>query len=346
MTQLIGTEPRSDFYAYELVAAAHKLVTEVRPVSEGQQVLITVDSAGDSRVAYATASAVHTVGGIPVVLTYPTLPEPMGTPPKALAQAALGADIWFDFAVSYQLYSVAFDAALANGCIYVTLTGMDTDMMVRTIGRVPQRPLELMARRLYELGQQARHITITSPAGTNLRMEVDKAGDPIFDNPPTSGFPQMLGGQSWPMAHRESFSGTLVFDGAVWPPASLGLIREPVHLTVAEGFVPQIDGGSEARTYDKWLHSFDHPNALMVDHACYGFNPGVTRPSGRILEDERVFGCTQFGIGATSLGSPIHTDGVVLESSVWFDDEQIEECGRYVHPEIADLCRELGVMGY
>lgn len=54
----------------------------------------------------------------------------------------------------------------------------------------------------------------------------------------------------------------------------------------------------------------------------------------------------QFGIGVTELGSPIHSDGVVLNPSVWFDDVQIEDAGRYVHPDVARLCREMEVAGY
>ena len=73
----------------------------------------------------------------------------MGAPPLPLAQAALGADIWFDFAVAYQLYSTAYRAAVAKGCIYVCLTGMDVDMLVRTIGRVAYAPMEEMARNAF-----------------------------------------------------------------------------------------------------------------------------------------------------------------------------------------------------
>jgi leucyl aminopeptidase (aminopeptidase T) len=346
VTLALGNESRDDYLAFELTAAALKLVTEVRPVGRGQQVLVSVDSAGDMRAARATAGAVQAVGGVPTLVSYPTLPEPMSQPPRPLAQAALGADVWFDFAVAYQLYSPAYHAAVANGCIYVCLTGMDVDMMVRTIGRVPYPPMEEMARVLYRMSQAAETIRLTSPAGTDLRMTVDKKGDPFWEEDKHGGYAQMLGGQSGPMAHRESFEGVLVYDGAIWPPAEIGILGSPVRLTIEKGYATLIEGGAEAALYDRWLRSFESPAAMLMDHACYGFNPGVTRPSGRILEDERVFGCMQFGIGATELGSPIHSDGVVLAPSVWLDDVQIEEAGRYVHPDLARLCREMGVAGY
>jgi leucyl aminopeptidase (aminopeptidase T) len=343
----LGTEPRDEYYEIEVARAAHRLVTEVRPVEPGQQVLITADTASDARVVRATAGAAYAVGGVPTVVWVPTLPEPMQAPPTPLSKAVLGAHIWFDFAVAYQLYSPAYSAALENGCIYVCLTGMDVDMMVRTIGRVKYVPLQEMASCLYEMSQAAETVRVTSPAGTDATMRVDKAGDPFWEPPPAEGgFPQMLGGQSGYMMHRESFEGMLVFDGTLWPPSSLGLLRAPVRLTIEGGYAKQIDGGAEASIFARWLESFSHPAAYLVDHACYGFNPGVTRPSGRILEDERVFGCMQFGIGAPEHGSPVHTDGVVLNASVWLDDVQIEDAGRYVHPDLVAYCRAMGAMGY
>jgi leucyl aminopeptidase (aminopeptidase T) len=342
-----GTEPRDEYYEYELAHAARRLVTEVRPIEPGQQVLITADTAADARVVRATASAVYSVGGVPTVVWYPTLPEPMQEPPTPVAKAATGADVWIEFAVAYQLYSPAYDAALANGCIYVCLTGMDVDMMVRTIGRVSYPPLQEMATRLYYMSQAAETVRVASPAGTNLALTVDKAGDPFWEPPPAKGgYPQMLGGQSGFMICRESCEGTLVFDGTLWPPAELGVLRAPVRLVLEGGYIKDIQGGAEATIFARWLESFEHPEAYLMDHACYGFNPGVLRPSGRILEDERIFGCMQFGVGAPDYGSPAHTDGVVLNPSVWLDDVQIEETGRYTYPELKELCRAMGAPGY
>lgn len=46
MSSSLGTEQRDEYYCYELTAAAHKLVTEFRPLSAGQQVFITADTDG------------------------------------------------------------------------------------------------------------------------------------------------------------------------------------------------------------------------------------------------------------------------------------------------------------
>jgi leucyl aminopeptidase (aminopeptidase T) len=342
-----GVEPVPEYMQNELYAAAHKLVTEFRPVAPGQQVLVTGDTSSDLRVVQAIAGAVQAIGGVPSVAWYPMLPEPMQEPPQPIAQAATAAEIWIDLAVSYQLYSPAYQAAIQNGCVYVCLTGMDVDMLVRTVGRVPYQPLKEMANWLYRRSQAASKIRVTNPAGTDLSMCIDKAGDPFWEPPPSrGGYPQMLGGQSGFMAFRESFEGILVFDGALWPPAELGLLHSPVRMRIEGGYIKKIEGGQEATIFSNWLAAAGNPYVYLLEHACYGFNPGVTRPSGRILEDERVFGCMQFGIGATPLGSPLHADGVVLDASVWLDDEQIETEGHYVHPELVEFCRAMGVKGY
>jgi len=347
MTFKLGVEPRSEYLEIELAAAAHKLVTELRPLQAGQQVLITADTSSDLRVVRAIAGAVQVRGAVPTVAWYPTLPDPMMDPPRPVSQAVVAAEVWFDFAVAYQLYSPAYTRAVESGCIYVCLTGMDVDMLVRTVGRVPFGPLRAMADWLYRRSQEAERVHVTSPAGTDLWMKIDKAGDPFWEPPPAQGgYPQMLGGQSGFMAHRESYEGMLVFDGALWPPAELGLLRDPVHLRLERGYVKSITGGQEATIFARYLERAGNPYAYLMEHACYGFNPGVARPTGRILEDERVFGCMQFGVGATPFGSPVHTDGVVLNASVWLDEVQIEAEGRYMHPELVDFCRQMGVPGY
>lgn len=332
-----GTEATPEFAAFELHQAAHVLLTQVRPVAPGEYVLITADSQSDQRVARATAAAAHSLDAVPIVMTYPKC-TPMGPAPEPLAGAARNVRHWINFSIGYHLYSDAYQAAIDAGCVYLELTGMDVDMMIRTIGNVDNALLEEVKTLLYQKSQAAKTLRLTNPAGSNLTMTIDPAGDPFWEDPPAEGgWPQMLGGQSGCMVVRESVCGTLVFDGAAWPPESLGLLHQPIVMNFVDGYATEFSGGPEAKLYEQWFRSFDHPEALLFDHFCYGFNPGVQHPTGRILEDERVFGCVQIGIGASEYGSPAHSDGVVLNPSVWLDDHQIEAEGTYVDPDIASL---------
>ena len=163
----------------------------------------------------------------------------------------------------------------------------------------------------------------------------------------------MLAGQiSWNPV-ESSQEGTLVYDGAVWPPNELGLLKSPITCTVEKGRIVTIDGGNEAATFRNWMaHHNDEP-MYRIAHWSLGFNPGVMKSTGRIVEDERVFGCVEIGVGTKGawLGgetweAAAHTDGSILNPSIYLDGEPIEIDGRYTHPEAVDACRELKVPGY
>jgi len=231
---------------------------------------------------------------------------------------------------------------------------MDVEMMVRTIAQVDYPKLIKLSHVLGGLVAKADTIRVTNPAGTDLRgvmggRKIRYSGK-LADTP---GEPIMLGGQiSWSPL-EDTIEGTLVFDGAMWPPRELGILHSPIKLTVEKGRVAKVEGGAEAKVLERWFSSIDNPNIYRIAHYSLGFNPGVTRLTGRIVEDERVFGCIEFGIG--SQGAQIggecwdaggHTDGIVLNPSIYLDDEPVEIDGTYVHPDIVTACQELGVGGY
>jgi hypothetical protein len=175
-----------------------------------------------------------------------------------------------------------------------------------------------MAKLLYRLSQQAQTIRVTSPAGTGLLMTANKKGSPS-------------GASGWQMVpprfsvvspgHRCSVK----VSRELWfMTGSCGLRRSlascvdgsRLRLIIDKGYAIAVEGGREALIYRRWLRDFSEPTAMLMDHACYDFNPGIIKAIGRILEDEHVFGCMQFGVGAPELGSPICSDGVVLNPSV------------------------------
>jgi leucyl aminopeptidase (aminopeptidase T) len=229
------------------------------------------------------------------------------------------------------------------------------DSLVRMVGRVNYAVLDSLANRLVELSSRASEMHITSEQGTDLRVKVDpqggtahvlKGGGESVVSFEGEGSTQVPPGQSSFGHVPGTAEGTLVFDGAIYPPEEIGVLREPVTVEISEGRIVKITGGKEARDFERWLANWNHAGMYELAHCTYGFNPGVKRCKGEIGHDERVFGCMEFGMGAAWADAPGHTDGVVLEPSVWADDVQLEEQGRYVHPELVELSRQLGVAGY
>jgi leucyl aminopeptidase (aminopeptidase T) len=346
-------EPTPEWYWMELGRVGRKIVEEFFPIKPGENVVVTADTISDWRAVEETVKAIYAIGAIPTLIVHPTTEVATADPPEPVIAAVQACDAWIEFNDSYLLYSNAWKKAMEAGVRFFTLGG-DVDGLVRMVGRVTYSVLDDLANKLIELSNKAREMHITSSQGTDVRIKVDPKGSKghVLKGGPGvvrfegKGSTQVPPGQSSFGHVPDTVEGTLVFDGAVYPPAEIGVLREPVTLEVRKGRISKIRGGREAKIFEKWLAGWNHPGMYEIAHCTYGFNPGVKRCKGEIGHDERVFGCMEFGIGAKWADAPAHTDGVVLQPSVWADDVQLEEEGRYVHPELVELARQLGVEGY
>ncbi len=337
----------------ELELAAFKLVKDVMKVKKNEEVVITIDTGGDWQVAEAIARASSVLGAKPLVAWY-QMPPGVGKasdpyiPLNALKALLSNADVWIELNKSWLLYSTPYEEALKKGKVrYMCLVGMDAEMAVRTIGKVDVKLLYEFQRKLAEITRRAKHMRITSPAGMDVEFENDPQR-PIFVEGEVSGPGEyMLFGQVDWAPIEDSINGIIVFDGSVWPPQELGLLKNPIKLYVKEGTVVKIEGGPEAKIFESWLKSFKDPNMFKIAHISYGCNPGA-RLTGNILEDERVWGAVEWGLGFQSAGfkgkvgpAASHTDGICLSPTVWADGEKIIEDGEFVHPELIDLAKKL-----
>ena len=128
----------------------------------------------------------------------------------------------------------------------------------------------------------------------------------------------------------------------------LGILRDPIRLVVERGTIVAIDGGREAAKVREWFARLEDERMYRLVHTCYGVNPGA-RLTGKCTEDERIWGCTQWGFGyqaeafGGALGDAVsHGDGVCLDSSVWIDGSQVLDRGRVVDEDLVPLARKLG----
>jgi len=350
----IGTEIRDEYLSWEVAAGARKLIEDIMLAQPGESVVITADTSSDMRVVQATAKAAYTAGAVPSTVMHPTQLEGYQEPPPPVAGAIQNADIWIEYAVGMVFLSEAWKKAIDNGVRYICLTGMDVTMLVNCIQRVRYDKLLELGNLLRDTVQAADKVEIYSPGGTELiaynQGRPARQSGKLAD---TKGEAIMLGGQvSWcPM--EETINGKLVFDAALYPPTELGKLNGAVELTLKEGVITEVNGGVEAKVFERWLAGFNDPNMYRLAHYSLGFNPGVTKPTGRIVEDERIFGCAEMGIG--SQGPQIrgktwkaagHTDGVVLNPTIILDGIEMENEGVYQMDSIVQKCRDLGAPGY
>jgi leucyl aminopeptidase (aminopeptidase T) len=335
-----GTERQySDYKFMELARAADFLCREVLKIKPGENVVLYCDTGSDMRVVNATAAAAHTLGAIPVIVRWYTQKDIDLPMPKAVRGAILNADVCIEFSACGYVHSPQWREAREAGVAMMCLVGMNADMMIRTLD--PE-----LYYKILEFGDHLRKVLssaksgfrITSPKGTDITMKVRSTAPAAPTRPPRGG---MLVGQGYMPAIPESVNGTIVFDGSIWPPSEIQKIKEPIKLKVVDGWVKEISGGFEAKLLKNWFAHFNDPDVYKILHISPGFNPGVKRITGDIVEDERVFGCVEIGIGSSP--KPCHTDGIILEPSIWVDDILIEEEGIYLEPTLKKLAREMGM---
>lgn len=342
------------FYEYELNKAAHIMANDMLHLKPGETLVITADTQSDMRVVDATAAAAHTAGAIPMVIT---LASPLGVgkaadpllPVEALTAALSAADAWVEYNEQWLLYSTPFERAMAENkkLRYMCMVGTTVDMMVRLVGRINAPLLSEFMHKVTDMTQQAKEMRITTPAGNDLSFtllaeRVVCCDDGLCDTPGQ----HFLGGQISFFPDFESINGKLVFDGTIAPP--VGFVKEPVILDVEKGIVTRISGGRQADELRTWLENLDDPNMFRVAHGCYGFNPGA-KMCGNVLEDERIWGITEWGLGYLSpvdappdgIQAVSHCDGLCLNSSVWLDGVQVLDKGVVVHPDLKPLADKL-----
>ena len=118
---------------------------------------------------------------------------------------------------------------------------------------------------------------------------------------------------------------------------------------IEKGRITKFEGGKVAKQVEEYFKSLNDPNIYLVAHVCYGVQPNAKL--GKVTtENERVWGGINFGFGHQGSmytgGKPreakSHVDGVLLNASVWLDDKLILENGKFVHPELKELAKELG----
>ncbi len=66
-----------------------------------------------------------------------------------------------------------------------------------------------------------------------------------------------------------------------------------------------------------------------------------------MAEDERVFGVFVFGFGGwMDRPAASHFDVVITAPTIMTDGVEIEQDGKYVHPELVEFCKQMKVPGY
>ncbi len=303
------------------------LALNLRP---GEEVLIITDTTTEESLPKAVAVAAVELGCEPSIVTIQTRRAPNAEPPRAVAEAAKGAELLVMIASQPMLHTEAMRGALAAGARFLGMAGMTTDLMTQGAATVDPKELFAITERAASVLTAAQSARVTSPHGTDVRMDLTGrkahilAGVCLPDSPVTC-FPD---GESPIAPLEEGTEGTIVFDTAMNP---FGHLSEPVVLTVERGRITRIEGGPEAQRLSDLLASKGDPGSYLIGEFALGTNPRA-RITDNMFEVKRRWGTVHFGLGdnATLGGrnhAAIHLDGLVLCPTVTLDGRVVAENG-------------------
>lgn len=348
-------------YEYEVVNATLKLLRDMFKLQPGESIAITYDTESDEQVVEATAQAAVILGAKPFVVK---IAAPAGgksgdsdMPMEALVNGIKSCDAWIEFNTKLIFYSTVYDRIVEdpnNRPRYMNQNGVTAEVLIRNIGKVDNVLLNKFIMAMTDATKKAKHMRVTSELGMDIE----------FDNKPgreflvADGFVgkneiKMFPGQIAWAPEFDSINGTIIVDGTLSPP--LGKVSSPVKFVIEKGSIVKIEGGVDATQFESWLKAFNDPQMFKVAHLAYGFGPN-SKLSGFIVEDERVWGCTEWGFGNVGgvlvsdypgeegIPGASHSDGICLNCSVWLDGVQVLDKGAVVGPtpEIVELARQLG----
>ena len=309
----------------EMLKGARVLAETLTDVKPGEEVLILIDVDRSFRIAEVAAEAVRERSGVPVVLRMDTLPLPNTEPPAIVAAAMERADVIMGFLSKSVFHTQARLRASKRGARMISATGIVEDTLVRGLIQADFFAIKPVLDDIAERLTAGRRIRITAAAGTHLTATIEgrQANREIWsrEKGQVSGAP----GIEVNIPPLEGTAeGLIVIDASI---ASMGLIHEPVKLTVEKGRVTRIEGGEQAKQLARLVSSAKDPAAYVIAEIGIGLNP-EGKITGNIIEDESALGTGHIALGNnTAHGgqnpAPIHLDMVFLTPTIEVDGQRI-----------------------
>lgn len=251
---------------------------------------------------------------------------------EAIATAMRESDVFFSVVSKSITHTKAVRDAAQAGSRGIMLTQFTEGMLVSGGMEADFAALAPACRSVALALQGAHLIHLFTPAGTDLTMSASGR--------PGNALTCIVGpGQFSPIPNVEanvspvegSAQGVIVVDGSV-PYAGIGVIREPIRVTVQNGNITGITGGQQARMLRDAYAEKDDPLVYNVAELGIGLNPKC-HFCGIMLEDEGVYGTVHIGTGTNiTLGGHVkaacHYDLIMVEPTVVADGRVVLDRGR------------------
>ena len=302
--------------------AGRNVMKQCVAVKPGEKVLIVTDPTRLDLVGLFETAAREITDKVEVI-SFSGQTENAQEPPAEVAAKMKTANV----ALLVTSFSISHTQARKNackaGCRIASMPTITRDIILRTL-RSDYAEIAALSQKLAEILTQGKTAVMTSPAGTNIRLDLGgRAGDAdtgLFIKPGQWG--NLPAGEASIGPVEGMTQGILVIDGAL---AEIEL-DQPVTVKIKDGMAVDFRGGAAAQTFAR-LADAAGSGGRAVAELGVGTNQ-LARLSPNVLEAEKVYGTIHIALGNnTSYGGlinvPFHTDGVVKLPTLTIDGRLI-----------------------
>lgn len=282
----------------DLIEPARVVVDQCLKVKPGENVAIVTDTMQSWRLVESVAMAVNLAKAeYTLICTKPRKsmygPKEITEPPGPVAGALKNADAAFLIGTTGLVFTTAVQEALDHRTRVLSSPGMSEDNFARCV-MVDHDALWETTKRVQRFFTNGRQCKLTSPQGTDLAFEI--AFHPLGDRngmPKPGTFDFLPAGIASAGFKKGTANGTLVVDGSF---SRIGVLREPLMLTIKKGTIVKSAGGFEEREFRDLMDMFGDPNMYNPGIITTGTNPNA-KFTGVPNEDERVIGMCSIMVG-------------------------------------------------
>jgi 2,5-dihydroxypyridine 5,6-dioxygenase len=322
-------------------------------VASGDMVAILSESQSRQVLVDLSEHALLRIGAKPIHMKVPSPklkdPVPVRSTGSCYAMegydtmlpALAACDLIIDCTVEGMLHSKELQTILGAGGRLLMISNEHPEVLERCM---PDPALKPKVEKSLELLDKAKFMQVTSPAGTNLKVE-------IKDAPCRAGAGYLSPGDKvayWPAGLalffpvKNTVNGSVVLNTGDVNLTFKRYFESPVTLVIENDFVTSIEGtGLDADLMRSYYSGWEDPNAYGISHVGWGLNPGA-RWDALVMYDKQHVNCTELrafagnfliSTGANEFAeryTNCHFDLPMRNCSIFLDDQEIIKSGELV----------------
>ncbi|MBU3941663.1 MAG: aminopeptidase [Nanoarchaeota archaeon] len=212
-----------------------------------------------------------------------------------------------------------------HGVRVISMVEVDKILFLKAIG-ANQNKIKIIGNKLSKKLKKCRKVRITTPSGTNLKVNVIKDAIDVDDGDSRSK------GKLNNLPYGEVAMAPInIADGVVAIDFSRVNIKPKDHVKLILRKGKIIDyNNRKAKNFVEYLRKIDGEKALKVVELGLGTNPEHKSLVGKIIHDEKIIGSAHIAFGGfgNKRKCKIHEDVVLLRPTIFFDNKLVIEKGK------------------